>query len=38
MTGSGTSVAIGAVALLGAALGLGSHTFAYARGWKKTLG
>ena len=33
MTGSGTSVAIGAVALLGAALGLGSYTFAYARGW-----
>ena len=33
MTGSRTSIAIAAVVLLGAALGLGSYTFAYARGW-----
>ena len=33
MNGSRTSIAIAAVGLLGAALGLGSYTFAYARGW-----
>ena len=33
MTGSSTSIAIAAVVLLGAALGLGTYTFAYAQGW-----
>ena len=33
MNGSRTSIAIAAVVLLGAALGLGAYTFAYARGW-----
>ena len=33
MTRSSTSIAIAAVVLLGAALGLGTYTFAYAQGW-----